>query len=107
VEPKIDQNMSLSSTFMPVDPDFYEVIDELKSKDIAIKLFFFTDNTELDSISGVIDSVIRKDKSEFLTLHNGGQVRLDRIITIHGKPGPLYDYYESFGNACLDCKVDF
>jgi hypothetical protein len=99
--------MSISSTYMPVDPDFYEVIEDLKEKAIEVKLFFFTDNTELDSISGIIKGVFDEDKSEFLRLDNDGQVRLDRIITINGKPGPLYDYYESFGNACLDCRVDF
>jgi hypothetical protein len=99
--------MSISSTYMPVDPDFYDVIEDQKNQGMEIKIFFFSDNSELDSTTGKIEMIIHENRSEFLKLDNGDKVRLDRIITINGKPGPIYDYYESFSNACLDCRVDF
>jgi hypothetical protein len=34
----------------------------------------------------------------------GEQVRLDRIITINGKPGPAFDEYDNYANACLSCQ---
>jgi len=34
----------------------------------------------------------------------GEQVRLDCIITINGKPGPAFDEYDSYANACLSCQ---
>jgi hypothetical protein len=99
--------MTLSTTYMPVDPDFYDVIESLKKQGMEIKVFFFTDHIILDSAVGKIEKVVDEGRSEYLKFYNGEKIRLDRIITINGKPGPLYDYYDSFGNACLDCRVDF
>lgn len=98
--------MELSTTYNPVDPDFYGIIDNLKLKDQKLKVFFFEDDLELNSYEGRIDEVAKADQLEYLKLKNGEQVRLDRIITLNGRPGPLFDYYESFGNACLDCNFE-
>jgi len=31
------------------------------------------------------------------------KIRIDRIITVFGKPGPAYDEYEAYANQCLSC----
>ena len=31
-------------------------------------------------------------------------IRIDRIITLFGKPGAAYDEYDAFANACMDCS---
>lgn len=98
--------MELTTTFNPVDPDFYGIVDNLKDKEQQLKVFFFEDDLELNSYSGKIDGIEKTNDSEYLKLQSGERVRLDRIITLNGRPGPLYDYYESFGNACLDCNFE-
>lgn len=36
-------------------------------------------------------------------LDNNEHIRIDRIITLFGKPGAAYDEYDAFANACLNC----
>lgn len=98
--------MELSSSYNPVDPDFYGIIEDLKQWNKEIKIFFFEDDLELNSYTGRIDSVACDQQVEHLRLSTGDSIRLDRIITLNGRPGPLFDYYESFGNACLDCNFE-
>lgn len=99
--------MALSESYMPVDPDFYEDIENLIKKDKEVKVFFFTGDTELDSATGKIKGTVIENRAEYLRLHSNRLIRLDRIIVLDGKPGPMYDYYDSFSNACLDCRVEF
>ena len=39
----------------------------------------------------------------FVVLDNDVAIRVDRIITLFGKPGAAYDEYNAYGNACMDC----
>lgn len=96
----------LSSTYRPVEHEFYELIDELRNKGDEIKVFFFTDQLELKSLMGRIDLIVRDRQGERLKLSSGEPMRLDRIVSLNGIPGPLYEYYESFGHACIECKPE-
>jgi hypothetical protein len=52
-----------------------------------------------------VAKLLRIDNFEqFLSFENGQKVRVDRVITINGIPGPAYDEYDGFALACLDCK---
>jgi hypothetical protein len=31
------------------------------------------------------------------------RIRVDRIITVFGKPGAAFDEYDAYANACLSC----
>ena len=44
-----------------------------------------------------------KDAGLFIALNTGSKVRVDRIITLYGKPGAAYDEYDAYANACMDC----
>jgi transcriptional antiterminator Rof (Rho-off) len=92
--------MTLSSVYQHVDPDFYDQIELLAQNEKEIKIFFFKDNVEVDSALGKVDTVIQENKAEFLQLKTGDRIRLDRIITLNGVPGPQYNYYASFGSSC-------
>ncbi len=41
----------------------------------------------------------------FITLDSGAQIRIDRIITLFGKPGAAFDEYDAFANQCLSCTA--
>jgi hypothetical protein len=42
-----------------------------------------------------------------MILSDDDYVRLDRIITINGKPGPAFDEYDNYANGCLSCKAGY
>ena len=42
-------------------------------------------------------------KGIFITLDTGSAIRIDRIITLYGKPGAAFDEYDAFANQCLSC----
>jgi hypothetical protein len=90
-------------SFTPVAYDYYEIIEELKLKGIDSVVHFFKAEKEIDSVSGKIESVLKEKDGDFLLMSSNEKVRLDKIITIFGKPGPAFDLYDSYGNACMDC----
>ncbi|MDD4109604.1 MAG: hypothetical protein PHH93_12880 [Prolixibacteraceae bacterium] len=94
----------MENQFIPVDPDFYDKIKELKKKNILIQVHFFGFENELKRVKGVIKGIIINNKrEEFLEFDSGDNVRLDRIITLDGKPGPAFDEYDGYALACLEC----
>lgn len=96
--------MLYSDTYSPIDPDFYDLFDQLIQEKRSGKIFFFNPKKELDEAAGYIQAVLKEPDGQFLKTNNGSKVRLDKIITVFGKPGPAYDEYDSYANACLTCE---
>ncbi|WP_016776574.1 hypothetical protein [Anaerophaga thermohalophila] len=92
------------SKYLPVDPDFNDIIEELAKNKGELNVFFFLPENTLEQAKGEYKGIYKSEEGEFLTLKNGEQVRLDRIITINGKPGPAFDEYDNYANACLSCQ---
>jgi len=89
-------------TYTPVDPDFYDTINELI--DHSLTVHYFNDQGEWDTAKGTLDQI--KDNGgdgAFLLLNSKDEIRLDRIIALNGKPGPAYDEYDAYANACMEC----
>lgn len=94
----------MDTKFSPVDPDFYEVIEREKSKGGISTVNYFGPKEEILGTRDVIDDVFFiKNYEAYLVFERSDKIRLDRIITINGKPGPAYDEYDSFANSCLSC----
>ncbi len=93
------------SSYSPVSPDFEEIIQQELQKKQKVRIHYFDQNDEWEMTDGQPETLLKDNQSIFLVLDTGIRVRIDRIITIHGKPGPKYDEFETFGNACLDCNV--
>jgi hypothetical protein len=94
----------MPSSFTPVSYDFREVIAEQIDKQSEGRIFFFNDKDEVDSIDGKVVSLVDiPDRGMFLNVTPDKQLRIDRIITLFGKPGAAYDEYDSFSNQCLAC----
>lgn len=92
-------------SYMPVDPDFYEVTEIFLKKNV--KVFYFGKNDELEEAKGILTGVKKIQFAEFIDVENNELVRLDKIITINGKPGPAFDKYDAYANACLSCQSGY
>ena len=93
----------METSYTPVEWVYREIIEEHIEKGTNGKIFFFADGLveELnDSITSMED---RKGEGVFIVLNKGNSVRIDRLITLFGKPGAAYTEYDSYANACMDC----
>ncbi len=94
----------MNTKYMPVDPDYYEMIEKEKAEKDTAVIHYFKNENSLGEEKGKIKGVNKSHQNEdFVTLDNGKGIRIDRIIVINGKPGPAYDEYDSYALACLDC----
>lgn len=96
--------MTYKDSYSPVDPDFDQIFERLMMEKRSGKIFYFNPKHELDEISGAIQRIVKQPDGEFLETKDLEKVRLDKIITMFGKPGPAYDEYDRYGNACLTCE---
>ncbi len=95
----------MKTQFSPVNPVFYDIFSEEQQKGFG-KVFYFGNETELEEAKGIITGLIKKEIfEEYLVFDSGNEVRIDRIITINGIPGPAYDEYDAYALACLNCNV--
>jgi hypothetical protein len=85
-------------------PVYFELF-ELEQEKPYSRAFYFESGTDLEEASGKITG-IEKDalNGEYLCFDCGHRIRIDRIITLNGKPGPAYDEYDRYALACLDCS---
>lgn len=92
------------TSFTPVQYIYREVIEEQIAQAREGKIFFFNDAGEVDSLEG---SLVKMEEIPqqgiFIFLQSGNRVRIDRIITLFGKPGAAYDEYDAYANQCLSC----
>lgn len=94
----------MSEKFLPVAPEYIEQIENTISKSETVSVNYFENEINFENNKGkLIRVVTNENNEEFLLFEDGFKVRVDRIITINGKPGPAYDEYDSFALACLDC----
>lgn len=93
----------MESSYTPVPYDFREIIEEEIAKGKEGKVFYFN-NEQVDSFEGKLVKLEEvPQKGFFITMEPEIQIRIDRIITLFGKPGAAYDEYDAYGNKCLSC----
>jgi hypothetical protein len=93
------------TSYSPVAWIFREVIEEEIEKKTGGKIFFFGGTGLIDECIGTVVKLEEvPGQGLFIRLDSGTEVRIDRIITLFGKPGAAFEEYESYANACLDCK---
>jgi hypothetical protein len=99
-----DKFIIMYTEYSPIDPDFYDVIESVKKKNVSILIHYFGLENELNDARGeIMEITINKKHEEYLVLNSRDTVRLDRIIVLNGRPGPAFDEYDSYALACLDC----
>lgn len=95
----------MDSSYTPVQYVYKEVIAEEIEKGTSGKVFYFSEGNTIEEVQGSIVRLEEVEKEgEFITMDPDAQVRIDRIITLFGKPGAAFDEYDAYANACLDCK---
>lgn len=94
----------MTSSFTPIAYAYKELLDEAKASRQTGKIFFFNQHNVFDCVEGEIENVIENKDGQFVVLTPPATLRIDRIITLYGKPFAAYDEYDAYGNACLDCK---
>lgn len=91
-------------SYTPVQYVFREIIAEEIAKGSAGKIFFFDENDKVDSFEGKLLKVDEiAGQGIFIMVEPEKAIRIDRIITLFGKPGAAFDEYDSFANQCLSC----
>ena len=94
------------NSYTPVAYEYREVIQELIEKHASGKIFYWSFEQAVEEEAGqAVELAEFPGKGIFVVLDSGAQVRIDRIITIFGKPGAGYDAYDSFANQCLSCTA--
>ena len=94
----------METSYTPVQWVYREMIAEEIEKQTEGKVFRFG-STEFVSCSIGSVKVLKElqGKGLFIGLNTGEEIRIDKIITLFGKPGPAYDEYDAYGNVCLSC----
>lgn len=94
------------STYTPVSYEFRGVIQEQIEKRTHGKIFFWGGHETVDELAGRIAQLAEiAGEGTFIVLDNNERVRIDKIITLFGKPGAAYDEYDSYANQCLSCTA--
>lgn len=94
--------MTYPDKYLQVDPDFSADAKAVAEGSISGKIHFFNAEGKIDDASGEAQYE-RNASGEYLNVQNK-LIRLDKIITLHGRPGPSYALYDSYANACLACE---
>jgi len=89
----------MEDSYTPVAYEYREVIDDQIVKKTNGKIFFWAPGQVLDEVSGTIVRQEESDQGVFIVLDSGKTVRIDRIITLFGKPGAAYGEYEAFSRC--------
>jgi hypothetical protein len=95
----------MKTQFSPIHPDYYDMFSEEQEKKYS-KVFYFGTGSDVEEAKGKITGLVKRDAfDEYLAFDSGDEVRVDRIITVNGRPGPAYDEYDAYALACLNCNV--
>ena len=91
-------------SYSPVPYDYREIAADAIQNGKEGKVFFFSDDDQVEASEGKIIAMDEiPGKGIFVTLEPFAQIRIDRVITLFGKPGAAYDEYDRFANSCMDC----
>jgi hypothetical protein len=94
----------METSYTPVQYVYREIIEEEIAQRTTGKIFYFNSDQVVDSIEGRVVKMVDIDgKGLFIDLDPEASLRIDRIITLFGKPGAAYDEYEAYANQCLSC----
>lgn len=96
----------MDTSFTPVSYDIRETIQEEIEKKTSGKIFYWKAPEVVGEKSGFIRMLAdRAGSGMFIILDSGEEIRIDKIITLFGKPGAAFDEYDAFANACLSCRA--
>lgn len=90
--------------YTPVDFVYREAIADAIAQRIQGRIFYFDDENRLESADGMIEKLEENKSGWWIELNTRHRIRLHRIITLFGKPGPAYDEYDAYSIRCGECS---
>ena len=94
----------MKNPYSPVQYIYREDIQEEITKHTRGKIFYFGHDQMVESCEGqIIELKEIEGKGIFIVIDPQYQIRIDRIITVFGKPAAAYDEYDNYANQCLSC----
>lgn len=100
------EQQPIDTSYTPVPYDFRETIEEAILRKTQGKIFYWAQGQKVDEKTGRVEKLEEiEGQGMFITLDSGAQLRIDRIITLFGKPGAAFDEYDAFANQCLSCTA--
>lgn len=91
-------------SYLPVEHVYREIAEAEIVKAKHGKVFYFDTRGAVESEEGKIKALEEHaGEGLFLRMENDRRIRMDRVITLFGKPGAAYDEYDAYANACLSC----
>jgi hypothetical protein len=94
----------METSYSPVQYIYREIIEEEIAKHTKGKVFYFDEKQTVNSLEGFVTKMEEiAGKGLFITMDSDNKIRIDRIITLFGKPGAAYDEYGAYANECLSC----
>ena len=96
----------MDTSYTPVAYDYREIILEEIARQTHGKIFYWSADGNIDEVIGQAVKLEEfPGKGMYVILDTDAQIRIDRIITLFGKPGAAYDEYDAFANQCLSCTA--
>ncbi len=74
-----------------IDTDFRSKINELIEQRKSVRIQYYTDINEFISITALIKTLYQKEAVSYITLSNGEEIGLDKVVRIGDLPAPGYD----------------
>lgn len=76
----------MADLYHPVSCSFYDHLEALATLKRVVKIHFVNDLEDQISVEGMIVDFEIADKAEYLVLHTGQKIRLDKLINVEGNP---------------------
>jgi hypothetical protein len=94
----------MDTSYTPVAYEYREAIQQAMAKAVNGKIFYFNSQDKVDDASGVITRYEEiPGKGWFIVVNDNIPIRIDRIITLFGKPAAACDEFYALGDVCLEC----
>lgn len=93
----------MGTDYTPVDFVYREATTEAITRKQHGRIFYFDDNDQLESADGTIVKMQEDPYGWWIELNNRQRIKLHRVITLFGKPGPAYDEYDTYSIRCGEC----
>jgi hypothetical protein len=89
--------------YLVPEEEFFERINSLMGGTDILNISFFETPDKISSVKSKNMTLIGDNSGHFIS-NTSSKIRLDKIVTLNGLPGPAFTIYENFMNACLACE---
>ncbi|UBF23674.1 hypothetical protein K9N68_18045 [Kovacikia minuta CCNUW1] len=78
-------------SYTPVSCDFSDVLESLATLRQECQIVYRNEADEKVEAQGLIVDIYAANKADYLKLKDGTEIRLDRIVSVDGKPVSSYE----------------